>query len=381
MRLALLALLLAATTAAQAQWDIEDSLTTADLRGIANTGGGAVWASGTNGTVLRSEDGGYLWQPCSIPPGAEALDFRGIQAFDENTAIVMSSGKGDLSRIYKTTDGCHTWKLVFTNPDKEGFWDAIQFSQERRGKNDRCFGVVVGDPVDNHFPSFLTFNCGDSWERQIRESPASLAAGEGLFAASNSSLLVRSQGWRTFVTGGKGGARLMTFWVGGDDTNQPDPLKVAPGAKEFRLVSRGWLVDQIPYAELTESSGAFSIAQKDLIQVIVGGDYAKPAVGMSWCRSRYLVGTKANWTISKTPPHGFRSAVAYDPTHKLWITVGPNGTDISTDNGKNWRALKPLPSQPADADQHWNALSLPFVVGPKGRIGRLNTNALPTPAK
>ncbi len=87
------------------------------------------WASGTNGTVLRTEDGGYLWQACAVPPGAEHLDFRGIQAFDANTAIVMSSGKGDLSRLYKTTDGCQTWKLVFTNPDKDGFWDAIQISR------------------------------------------------------------------------------------------------------------------------------------------------------------------------------------------------------------------------------------------------------------
>ena len=85
----------------QAQFDIEDSNTTASLRGIHNVGGGVAWASGTNGTVLRTEDGGYLWQTCTIPPGAEKLDFRGIQAFDENTAIVMSSGKGDLSASTK----------------------------------------------------------------------------------------------------------------------------------------------------------------------------------------------------------------------------------------------------------------------------------------
>ena len=111
---------------ARAQWEMESSGTTADLRGIDNVGGGVAWASGTNGTVLRTEDGGYLWQTCAVPPGAEHLDFRGVQAFDANTAIVMSSGKGDLSRLYKTTDGCQTWKLVFTNPDADGFWDALR---------------------------------------------------------------------------------------------------------------------------------------------------------------------------------------------------------------------------------------------------------------
>src|ERR1700730_6514077 len=130
-----LLLLLTATLATkeiQAQWDIEESHTTASLRGIHNVGGGVAWASGTNGTVLRTEDGGYLWQTCTIPPGAEKLDFRGIQAFDENTAIVMSSAKGALSRLYKTTDGCQTWKLLFTNPAKEGFWDALQFIDANR---------------------------------------------------------------------------------------------------------------------------------------------------------------------------------------------------------------------------------------------------------
>ena len=68
--------------------------------------------------------------------------------------------------------------------------------------------------------------------------------------------------------------------------------------------------------------------------------------------------------------------MAYDDDAKTWITVGPNGTDISTDDSKNWRALKPKPGQPVGADKNWNALSLPFVVGPDGRIGKLRDDAL-----
>ena len=81
---------------------------------------------------------------------------------------------------------------------------------------------------------------------------------------------------------------------------------------------------------------------------------------------------------AQTQPHGFRSAVAYDPTTKTWITVGPNGTDISTDDGRNWSPLRPSSTDAPEADQHWNALSLPFVVGPHGRIGKLNLQALST---
>jgi len=43
----------------------------------------------------------------------------------------MSSGKGHRSRLYKTTDACRTWTLLFTNPDPEGFWDAVQAHTEK----------------------------------------------------------------------------------------------------------------------------------------------------------------------------------------------------------------------------------------------------------
>ncbi len=96
-------------------------------RGIHAVGGGVVWASGTGGTVLRSEDTGYLWQQCATPPGSAKLDFRAIWAWDALHVLVLSSGPGDQSRLYQTTDGCSSWKLLLTNPDADGFWDGLLF--------------------------------------------------------------------------------------------------------------------------------------------------------------------------------------------------------------------------------------------------------------
>jgi len=386
MRLFPALLLLLTATTSYAQWDLEDPPTTADLRGVYNVGAGIVWASGTHGTVVRSEDGGYLWQACAIPPRAENLDFRGIQAFDENTAIVMSSGKGDLSRLYKTTDGCHTWKLVFANPDKEGFWDGLQFSsysEVRPNKTRFRLGALIGDSVNGKFPEFFTADEGEHWRRGDDQTSASSKDGESLFAASNSSLLYMGDGSKIFVTGGTSGSRSRILW----ENVKRDPH-----------VSWKYVGGDIPFAN-GESAGAFSIAtsfspgagkswQAENASrviyfpsiatcVVVGGDYKKPSQTSG--TSAFSTDGGQHWKAAQTPPHGYRSAVAYDSDHKLWITVGPNGTDISTDDGKNWRALKPLKDQPADADQHWNALSLPFVVGPKGRIGKLNANALAPP--
>jgi photosystem II stability/assembly factor-like uncharacterized protein len=350
-----LALMLIACGAAHAQWQILNSNTTADLRGIDNVGGGVAWASGANGTVLRTEDGGYLWQPCTVPPGAEKLDFRGIQAFDANTAIVMSSGTGDLSRLYKTTDGCQTWKLVFTNPDKDGFWDAIVLNRFDKD------GYLLGDPVGGSFRFWTTDDKGATWQSDWQGDNGKRSAwkglgalsGEGAFAASNSALLVDERYAIGFVTGGPAGGRLLL----GDDDND---------GSRFHAVN-------LPLRAGSAASGAFSIVSRDYDGlVVVGGDYLKP--NDSQGTAAYSRDGGEHWTVAQTPPHGYRSAVAYDEATKTWITVGPNGTDVSFDDGRNWKAVHPDASlhEAADADRNWNALSLPYVVGPKGRIGKLD---------
>jgi hypothetical protein len=370
--LLLLSLVLAATEAtscAYAQWDIEESHTTASLRGIHNVGGGVAWASGTNGTVLRTEDGGYLWQTCEIPPGAEKLDFRGVQAFDENTAIVMSSGPGDQSRLYKTTDGCQTWKILFTNPDKDGFWDSIKFSK------DRSFGILLGDPVDSIFVIMLTFDGGSKWERQTLRATQDIN-GESVFAASNSSLLVTYPGYRLFGTGGRGGPRVISLGAGPTDVYEDDVSKT-----KHLPWSKSLSAQRLDSSSASETSGVFSLAENhDGLNTIVavGGDYTRPNDRDDTAWTNAFVNSSNpkdmfGFHPAKTPPHGYRSSVVYDAGQKLWITVGPNGTDISTDDGKNWRPLTPSPTDPPDADKNWNALSLPFVVGPHGRIGRLRT--------
>lgn len=369
---------------------MENSGTTADLRGIDNVGGGVAWASGTNGTVLRTEDGGYLWQACTVPPGAEHLDFRGVQAFDANTAIVMSSGKGDLSRLYKTTDGCHTWKLVFTNPDKDGFWDAVRFRSVEPSPNhqlsiESARGNVLGDPVDGEFALFGTDDGGNTWTRHLAQkrdrshqcAVERFAAlpGETVFAASDEALVEEDSIPGYFVTGG---TKSRLAYVDHFDLDGAFCSDVS----EFIRLPLGGSPSAGAFASAPKTSNGQGLRQ----MMVVGGDYRKPevsagtAVFVSLPPPNNLFPPSMYLSVKRpaTPPHGYRSAVAYDAATKTWITVGPNGTDISTDDGKNWRALHPDPAthEAPDADRDWNALSLPFVVGPHGRIGKLNPKAL-----
>jgi photosystem II stability/assembly factor-like uncharacterized protein len=57
----------------------------------------AVWASGSNGVILRSTDLGKTWKRLHVA-GGDTLDFRGIVAFNATTAYLMSSGEGQKSR-------------------------------------------------------------------------------------------------------------------------------------------------------------------------------------------------------------------------------------------------------------------------------------------
>jgi len=367
-----LVLLLAGAGCAWGQWSMLTSNTAADLRGIHNVGGGVAWASGTNGTVLRTEDGGIVWQTCAVPPGAEKLDFRGVQGFDANTAIVMSSGKGDLSRLYKTVDGCHSWKLVFTNPDGDGFWDAIYFD---RGK----WGWLLGDPVKGMCALFATDDGGKRWLRQENRGLNASPDEQGAFAASNSSLL-SAYGNVVFGSGGKGGAKIYSLVQGTvcvDDCTEAD--------LDLHGRKNKWAVQALAVGTRSEGSGVFSLARRphataarmgESTIVAVGGDYTKPDEPAA--TAAFSTDGGEHWTAAKTLPHGYRSSVAYDEKLKMWIAVGPNGTDVSFDDGKNWRAVRSNAElhEAADADREWNAISLPFVVGPKGRIGKLDEGAV-----
>ena len=341
---------------AQAVWQMQESGATAGLRGIDSVNGTVAWASGTGGTVLRTIDGGAHWTRCATPDADKdgaTMDFRGVQAWDQNSAVVMSSGKGDLSRLYLTADGCKSWKLVFGNPDKDGFWDAYRM--------DRSSAILLGDPVRGHFAIWRTnMNKFANISDRFRHSPRA-RKGESAFAASNSALFVESAYWNFWVaTGGSSGSRVIQRINHDFDDFAFDTFPSA----------------DVPIGDRTESSGIFSLDFREeahlatratdcIVGIAVGGDYRKPNVGLK--TAAFTADSGHHWIASTTPPHGYRSAVQWSSSLKAWITVGTNGSDISRDDGRTW--------QPLD-NGNWNALSLPFVVGPQGRIARLNPAAV-----
>src|SRR5690348_12844236 len=103
-----------------AQWAPQHSRTSAGLRGLSAADSKVVWASGQKGTYLRTTDGGATWVG-RVVPGAESLDFRDVEAFGRDAAILLSSGPGHASRVYRTSDAGAHWTVVLQNEDETGF--------------------------------------------------------------------------------------------------------------------------------------------------------------------------------------------------------------------------------------------------------------------
>lgn len=329
-----LTLLVLCTATISAQWVKQNLDTKASFRGLSVVSQKIVWASGTGGTVIRTTDGGKSWKIMAVP-GAEKLDFRDIEAFDANTAYILSIGNGESSRVFKTSDGGSNWKEIFRNTDEKAFFDAL-------GCWDQSSCIAMSDPVDGHFLlRQLNFHAGGSSTGRVAAKMPPAKDGEAAFAASGTCL----------ITLGKDQAFMVS---GGND------------ARVFRSGDRGliWEVADTPMTKGTPGSGIFSIAfRNELHGVIVGGNYEKPDEaknnlaftrdgGKTWYEGEGLT--------------GYRSAVTYIDDRTI-IAVGTNGTDISDDRGGRWKK---------NGSENLNAVAARgrkavWAVGPGGFVAKL----------
>ena len=338
MRMVLAAVLLLASPRI---WIVQTSGIDTNLRGVSvasfhaadGSARSVVWASGSNGVILRSPSTQAPWVQSHVS-GAETLDFRGIQAFDDKNAYVMSSGEGDKSRIYKTSDGGQNWTLQYTGGRPTFFLDALVCDTPLH-----C--LALSDPIDKRFVILATSDGGEHWRPLAEDSMPLALKDEGAFAASGTCLAVYGNDIY-FVTGGPA-ARLF---------HSPD-------------LGRMWSVIPLPITSGNAAAGAFSIARRGRNMVVVGGDYKNP--GRRDRVAAYSHDAGRTWKLSKQPPAGYRSGVAWLDDHTI-ATVGPTGEEISVDGGVHW---KPNSSLNLNAVGALN-LSDAWAIGEKGAICRFS---------
>jgi photosystem II stability/assembly factor-like uncharacterized protein len=313
--------------------DVQQTGFNSNLRGVSVsvTRGekSVVWVSGTRGTILRSFDEGKSWKQLKID-GADDLDFRDIETFGLSTAYAMSSGDGEKSRIYKTSDGGKSWAMQHTDKRPGFFLDSLACESRTH-----CY--ALSDPVEGKF-LILETKDGKLWQELPRGNMPVALPKEGAFAASGTSIAICKND--------------IYFGTGG------------PAARVFHSADRGrsWIAVETPMASGNASSGIFSLDCHDRYVIAVGGDYTNPdrADGVA----AYSNDRGQTWHLSDHAPRGYRSAVRI--ASGTAFAAGPNGEETSLDYGVNWKPLDTL---------NFNAVAvtksgLGWAVGPGGTFYR-----------
>ncbi|QEH42775.1 YCF48-related protein [Chitinophaga sp. XS-30] len=300
------------------------------IRGLSVVNDSVIWISGTEGKVGKSTDGGKHWEWFTVP-GCDSCDFRDIEAFSGDRAVIM--GIAEPARIYLTNDGGRSWKQVYFNDTRGIFLDGMDFLDHQKG-------VIIGDAIDGIFTILGTNDGGETW--QSLKGPAA-REGEASFAASGTT--IRMLGRKSFAICSGGSA-----------------------SRFFRYDGHSWKVSPIPAAQGAPSRGIFSFAFRNGKQgVAVGGDYLVMDAREGNCLLTNDGGR--SWKAPATPPRGYRSAVEYLDGNRVLCT-GPTGTDMSADGGLTWA---PVSNEGFHAARKAKNGSRVFLAGSKGRIAVLET--------
>ena len=312
--------------------EILTSGTNTSIRGLSVVNDNVVWVSGSNGVVGKTSNAGKNWKWMTVR-GFEKTEFRDIEAFDANTAIIM--GIGEPAYILKTKDGGETWKVVYENKTKGMFLDAMDFLFNGQG-------MVVGDPIGGKIFLAITNDGGDNW-KEWSEKQLVADSGEAFFAASGTNIRVFND--KKFI--------------------------VVSGGTKSRLITNESFID-LPIIHGQETTGANSIDVYDLGKkkeikrmIVVGGDFKADSSSEKNCF--FTTDGGKTWQAPTVPPHGYRSCVEYLSRDDL-LTCGINGVDYSFNGGKTWKWISKEGFNSCRIAKLGNSI---FLAGNNGKIGKI----------
>lgn len=299
----------------------------ASLRGMSVVDDQTLWVSGSDGSVGKSLDGGNSWKWMTVK-GFEKTDFRAIEAFDVNTAVIM--GVDEPAYILRTTDGGNNWQPMYQNKTKGMFLDAMDFLDNKHG-------IVIGDPINNQFFMAQTWDGGKHWKELPSNLYCKTDSGEACFASSGTNIKMLNKKKNVFVSGGLKSNLFLR--------NQKMSLPILQGVS---------------------TTGANSIALKNSkTMIIVGGDFMKKNDTIQTC----CITTNGGKSFAHPVVglHGYRSCVAY-LGETNWVACGLNGVDYSIDEGKHWQWISTSSFNVCRKAKKGDAV---FFAGAKGAIGKL----------
>lgn len=294
------------------------------------------WACGSNGTFLRTSDGGLTWQSGKVK-GFETLDFRGIQLFDKNTAILMCTDVPAF--FFKTIDGGKSWKRKYMNREINVSFNGMTFM-------DTEHGIAFSDPVDEKFFIVTTSDAGDTWKQISSINIPGALKGEKGMAVSGTSITTSGKDLVWFGTESNDRSRIFFSQDAGDN----------------------WRAKDVHSSKGKGTNGISSISFKDELNgLAVGGNVKDEKNAFGICTSTDDGGL--NWQlIENNQLSGFRSCITWINDSKIYLSTGKSGSGYTKDDGKTWITID---------NQNFNSIGISktdgtcFVVGNNGKIAKL----------
>jgi photosystem II stability/assembly factor-like uncharacterized protein len=315
-------------------WETQNATVESSLRGLNAVSGKVAWASGSKGTVLRTIDGGTTWENVSIAE-ADTIDFRDVQGFDENTAIVLSAGLPAV--IYKTTDAGKSWQQKYFSIKEGTFYDAMDFWDDQNG-------IAFGDAVDGRLLILKTKDAGETWQELPFEQRPIAKEGQGGFAASGTCLITNGKSDVYIGLGGQEASFFYSYDLG-----------------------ETWNKTITPIQSGASTEGIFSIAFKNEKEgLIVGGDYRGDS--LTRINSAYTSNKGQSWfpVMASLLPKGYRSGMDI-MSDGLVLTVGRETCSYFRDGMKAYAPMEgKYYAVSVTKDGKWA-----YASGPKGAIAKL----------
>lgn len=163
-------------------WMAQATPTVENLQGIATWSGEKAVAVGGNGVVIVTENSGRAWQEVAVPKSEVANKLLTVRAYGDGVAWAV----GEMGAVLKTADFGRSWTRAI--PEKDQAWNDICFV----GKQ----GLLVGE-----FGQILrTVDGGESWSAVASGVQSSLMSvalrsdSEGVAVGLSGTILVTHDG-------------------------------------------------------------------------------------------------------------------------------------------------------------------------------------------
>ncbi len=133
-------------------WSIQSDNLGYWLRAVFFTDANHGYAVGDHGIVLKTTDGGSLWNPIPLPGNLSSRDYRSLYFMNTDTGLIVGGhlSNDSIQTILKTTDGGSNWNIIADNVGP--MLNGIDFA-------DASIGYAVG----NGGTVLKSTDAGDTW--------------------------------------------------------------------------------------------------------------------------------------------------------------------------------------------------------------------------